>query len=156
MKIALFPGSFDPITKGHQDIIERATPLFDKIVVGIGTNTAKKYLFSIEERTQWIKTTFEKNKKIEVLPYKGLTVDFCREIGANYILRGLRNSSDFNYESSIGQMNKALDHQIETICLLTSPEFTAINSTIVRDIIINKGDASKFVPSVIKQHFINK
>jgi len=154
MKTALFPGSFDPITKGHQDIVERATPLFDKIVVGIGTNTAKKYLFSLEERTQWIKATFKGNKKIEVVQYEGLTIDFCRRIEANYILRGLRNSSDFDFESSIGQMNRALDKQIETICLLTSPEFTAINSTIVRDIIINGGDASNFVPSAVKQHFV--
>jgi pantetheine-phosphate adenylyltransferase len=154
MKIALFPGSFDPITKGHQDIIERASPLFDKIVIGIGNNTAKKYLFSIEERTTWIKETFKNNPKIEVVNYSGLTVNFCSEINANYILRGLRNTADYNFEASIAQMNKAMQQQVETVFLFTSPEFSAINSTIVRDIIINGGNASQFVPAEIKKSFI--
>jgi len=154
MKIAVFPGSFDPITKGHQDIIERATPLFDKIIIAIGINTAKKYLFSIEERTEWIKATFNENEKIEVMSYTSLTVDFCKKVNAKYILRGLRNTADFNYEASIGQMNKSLDDQIESIYFITSPHLSAINSTIVRDIVVNGGDASLFVPSLIQHHFI--
>ena len=154
MKIALFPGSFDPITRGHQDIIERATPLFDKIVIGIGTNTAKKHHFSLEERTGWIKETFKNNTKIEIVNYTGLTVSFCSSINATYILRGLRNTANYNYESAIAQMNRDLNNQIETIFILTSPELSAINSSIVRDIIINEGDVSKFIPSAIKQHFI--
>ncbi|MCO6499775.1 MAG: pantetheine-phosphate adenylyltransferase [Vicingus serpentipes] len=154
MKIAVFPGSFDPITKGHEDIIKRGTSLFDKIIIGIGTNTAKKYLFTIEERIQWIKATFADNEKIEVAQYNGLTVDFCKKMKADYILRGLRSSADYSYEAPIGQMNKSLDKQIETIYLLTSPELAAINSTIVRDIIINGGDASQFVPSAIQQNLL--
>ncbi len=153
MKIALFPGSFDPITKGHQAIIERALPLFDKIVIGIGENSAKKYLFSIEQRINWIKTTFKNNPKITVQSYHGLTINYCKKIGANYLIRGLRNMADYNYESTIAQMNFEMDKTIETIFLQTSPSLSAINSTIVRDIIMNKGNASKFVPSPIKNDF---
>ncbi|MCC7331246.1 MAG: pantetheine-phosphate adenylyltransferase [Flavobacteriales bacterium] len=153
MKTALFPGSFDPITKGHEDIILRALPLFDKIIVGVGTNTAKKYLFTSEQRTAWLKETFSNQPKIEIMQYEGLTVNFCKKINAQYILRGLRNPIDYNYESNIALMNKMLDNQIETIFLLTSPELMAINSTIVRDIIINKGDAGKFVPEAIQKNF---
>ena len=154
MKIAVFQGSFDPITIGHQDIIERALPLFDKIVVAIGTNTAKKYHFSLEQRTEFINLTFQNNPKIEVKTYEGLTIDFCKTINANYILRGIRNSSDYLYENSIAQMNKAMGEDIETIFMPTTPELSAINSTIVRDIIINNGDASQFVPAVIKNKII--
>ena len=154
MKIAVFPGAFDPITIGHQDIIERALPLFDKIVVAIGTNTAKKYHFSLEQRTEFINLTFNNNPKIEVKTYEGLTIDFCKTINANYILRGIRNSSDYLYENSIAQMNKAMAEDIETIFIPTTPELSAINSTIVRDIIINNGDASQFVPAVIKNKII--
>ncbi len=150
MKIAVFPGSFDPVTKGHQDIIERALPLFDKIVVAIGVNSSKKYHFSLEQRKEFIELTFDNNQKIEVDTYSGLTIDYCKSIGANYILRGIRNSSDYLYENSIAQMNKTMDNDIETIFIPTIPEFSAINSTIVRDIIINKGDASQFVPAVLK------
>lgn len=154
MKIALFPGSFDPITKGHESIILRALPLFDKIVIAIGTNTSKKYLFTTEQRINWIKETFKNEPKIEVRSYQGLTVDFCNEIGAKYILRGLRNAADFNFESGIGQMNKEMNDSIETIFILTTPSLSAINSTIVRDIIIHEGNASKFVPEKIKPDFI--
>jgi len=153
MKIALFPGSFDPITKGHQNIIERVTPLFDKIVVGIGTNSSKKYLFSLEQRISWIEDTFRDNQKIEVKNYSGLTIDFCKEINANHIIRGLRNVSDYNFESTIAQMNLDMESTIETIFLQTSPSLSAINSTIVRDIINNNGNASQFVPDNIKSDF---
>lgn len=156
MKIALFPGSFDPFTKGHEDIVLRTLPLFDKIVIGVGSNTAKKYLFDIDQRMDWIKATFSEYAKIEVTAYNGLTVDFCKEISANYILRGLRNPIDYNYESNIALMNKSLSNTVETIFMLTSPELMAINSTIVRDIIIHKGDATAFVPSAIKSDFTSK
>lgn len=154
MRIALFPGSFDPFTKGHEDVVLRSLHLFDKIVIGVGNNTAKKYLFSIEQRIEWIKTTFEPHlDKIKVVNYNGLTVDFCKEINAQFILRGLRNPTDYGYESNIALMNKSLNKDVETIFLLTSPEYMAINSTIVRDIIIHKGDAKQFVPTAISKDF---
>ena len=150
MKIAVFPGSFDPITKGHQDIIERALPLFDKIIVAIGQNSAKKYHFNLEQRTDFIELTFKNNPKIEVISYTGLTIDFCKSVNANYILRGIRNSADYMYENSIAQMNKSMESNIETIFIPTIPELSAINSTIVRDILINGGNVDQFVPSAIK------
>ena len=148
-KIAVFPGSFDPITKGHESIIKRAIPLFDKIIVAVGINTEKKQYFSIEQRINWIKKVFEGNASISVEQYSGLTVDFCKNVNAQYILRGLRTSADFEFERSIGQMNKLMLPEIETIFLLTTPEFTALNSSIVRDILRNGGDVSKFVPDGI-------
>ena len=150
MKIAVFPGSFDPITLGHQSIVERALPLFDKIIVAIGENTAKKYHFSLEQRTEFIQLTFNNNPNIEIATYTGLTIDFCKEANANYIIRGIRNSADYMYENSIAQMNKAMAENIETLFIPTIPELSAINSTIVRDIIVNSGNASKFVPAAIK------
>lgn len=150
MKIAVFPGSFDPITLGHQNIVERATPLFDKIIVAIGQNSLKKYHFNLEQRVEFIKLTFNNNPKIDVADYEGLTIDFCKKVNAKYILRGIRNNADYTYENAIAQMNKAMEGDIETIFMPTSPELSAINSTIVRDIIINEGDAGKFVPSAIK------
>lgn len=152
MNIAIFPGSFDPITVGHQDIILRALPLFDKVIVAVGKNTSKKYLFSQEQRVKWIKKVFAKEKKISVSSFSGLTVDYCKKVKANYILRGLRTSADFEFERSIGQINKAMSG-VETIFLLSSPELSAINSTIVRDIIINNGDASSFVPNEVDLKF---
>lgn len=150
MKIAVFPGSFDPITKGHQDIIERVSPLFDKIIVAIGQNSAKKYHFDLEQRTNFINLTFNNNSKIEVTTYNGLTVNFCKTVNANYIVRGIRNSADYMYENAIAQMNKAMENNIETIYIPTVPELSAINSTIVRDILINGGNVEQFVPSAIK------
>jgi pantetheine-phosphate adenylyltransferase len=145
-KIALFPGSFDPITKGHESIIRRALPLFDKIVVAIGVNTEKTYFFPLDKRMEWIRKVFSATPQIEVITYQGLTVDLCKRMNVRYILRGLRTSADFEFERSIGQMNKKMLPDLETVFLLTTPEYTALNSSIVRDIIRHGGDASQFVP----------
>ncbi len=147
--IAVFPGSFDPITRGHESVIRRALPLFDKLYIAIGENSEKNPLFPLEKRIRWIKHVFRTEPKIEVVTYKGLTVDFCRSVGAKFILRGLRTSADFEYERAIAQTNRFLNNGIETIFLLTTPEFTPINSTIVREVIKHGGDASKFVPDGI-------
>ena len=145
-KVAIFPGSFDPFTIGHKSIVTRALPLFEKIIIGIGHNINKEYYFALEKRVEWIKKVFKGNSKVEVKTYRGLTVDFCRQVNARYILRGLRTSSDFEYERAAGQINKAMYPEIETVFLLTMPEHTAINSTTVRDIIRYGGDASLFLP----------
>ncbi len=150
MKTALFPGSFDPITLGHVDIIQRAYPLFDKIIIGIGTNSTKKNMFSVEQRKQWIEETFAAYPNVSVAYYEGLTVDFCRKTGASYIIRGLRDSKDFEFEKSIGQINRELDNSIETVYLITDPALSAINASIVRDIINHGGDITKFVPKAVK------
>jgi len=130
-KIALFPGSFDPFTIGHKDIVERALPMFDKIVVAVGYNSDKKGFFPLEDRINWIKKVFKNNPQIQVESYQGLTVDYCNEIGAQFLLRGLRTSADFEYERAIAQMNKKMYKHIESVFLLTSPEYTPISSTIV-------------------------
>jgi len=148
-RIAVFPGSFDPVTKGHEDIINRASGLFDEIVVAIGINTTKKYMFSLEQRLAWLEKTFEKATDIKVVSYSGLTVDFCDQIGAQFMLRGLRSSIDFEYERSIAQMSKELNSGIETVLFYTSPELSAINSSIVREILKNNGDVSTFIPKNI-------
>ena len=148
-KIALFPGSFDPITKGHESIVIRAIPLFDEIMVAIGENSEKKSFFTIEQRLQWIKEVFVNYPTVKVQKYEGLTVAFCKKINAKYILRGLRTSADFEFERSIGQMNKQIFNDIETIFLLTTPEFSALNSSIVRDIIKHGGNVKQFVPDAI-------
>ncbi|MBZ4191012.1 pantetheine-phosphate adenylyltransferase [Niabella beijingensis] len=148
-KICLFPGTFDPITLGHVDIINRALPLFDKIIVGIGINTSKSPMFSAEKRLSWIRAIYPDNTRIEGAIYEGLTVNFCREIGARFILRGIRYVSDFEYEKTIADANRALDHTIETIFLTGEPKYTSVASTIVRDIIKNNGDASPFLPAEV-------
>jgi pantetheine-phosphate adenylyltransferase len=145
-KTALFPGSFDPITRGHESIILRALPLFEKIVIAVGINTEKNSFFPIEKRMAWLNKVFESYPNIEVVSYEGLTIELCKKMGVNYILRGLRTSADFEFERSIGQMNKKMYPELETIFLLTVPEHTALSSSIVRDIIRNGGDASQFVP----------
>jgi len=145
-KIAVFPGSFDPITKGHESIINRAIPLFDEIIVAIGINSEKKHFFPLEKRLGWLKKVFQDEPKITVTSYEGLTVDFCKKKGVGFILRGLRTSADFEFERSIGQINKKIFPDIETVFLLTTPELTALNSSIVRDILRHGGDASSFVP----------
>ncbi|MEE0937955.1 MAG: pantetheine-phosphate adenylyltransferase [Bacteroidales bacterium] len=148
-KIALFPGSFDPITKGHKSIVERALPMFDKIVVAVGTNTAKNSVFPLEKRIEWIERTFAQYDNVEVVTFNSLTVDFCREIGAKYILRGLRNSTDFQYERNIARINQELDSEIETIFLMTKPDDAAISSSLVREILSFGRDVSQFIPEEI-------
>ena len=149
-KIALFPGSFDPFTIGHESIVRRALPLFDKIIIAIGYNSEKDGFFTLDQRLNWINSVFEGEKKIEIEKYQGLTVDFCRKVGARFILRGLRTSSDFEYERAIAQMNKVMHPEIETTFMLTMPEHTHINSTVVREIIRLGGDAHAFLPEKIK------
>ena len=149
-RIAVFPGSFDPITKGHESIIRRAVPLFDHIIVAIGENQEKKSFFTLERRLAWIKAVFSNEPAVTVQSYQGLTVDFCKKMNARFLLRGLRTSADFEFERSIGQINKNLNPDIETVFLLTTPEYTALNSSIVRDILRNGGDPSQFVPDVVK------
>ncbi|MAU37157.1 MAG: pantetheine-phosphate adenylyltransferase [Flavobacteriales bacterium] len=149
IKIAVFPGSFSPFTKGHKAIIKRALPLFDKIIIAVGINYKKHQHYSIEKRIKWINDIYFNNPKIFIKSYKGLTVDFCKKENAKYILRGLRDFNDFKFEKNIAQMNKSLNSEIETIFLITSPETSHISSTIVRDIIKNGGDASQFLPKEI-------
>ena len=148
-KISVFPGSFSPFTIGHQSVIDRTLPLFDKIIIAIGINSEKNQYFSIEERIKWIKDIYDRNPKIVVKFYEGLTVDFCKKEGANFILRGLRDSHDFKFEKNIAQMNKDLDPDIETIFIITPPELSHISSSLIRDIIKNGGDVSKFIPKEI-------
>lgn len=149
IKRAMFPGSFDPITRGHENIIRRALPLFDEIVIAVGINIEKRGFFSVNDRVNWIQNVFEGELKIKVMSYSGLTVDFCREINAQYLLRGLRTSADFEFERTVGQVNKRLNPGIETVFLLTMPEFTSINSSIVRDVYKNGGDVSLFIPDAV-------
>ncbi len=146
MKTAVFPGSFDPITRGHENVIRRAIPLFDVIYVAIGVNTEKKSYFSVEQRLAFIRKVFADEPKIRVVQYEGLTVDFCGKVKAGYLLRGLRTSADFEFERSIGQINKKLRPEIETVFFLTDPQYTSLNSSIVRDILRHGGDAGMFVP----------
>jgi pantetheine-phosphate adenylyltransferase len=145
MKKAVFPGSFDPITLGHMDIIERALPLFDKIIIAIGRNSEKKYMFSLEERIAFIEKAVEKHDQIEIRTYEGLTVDFCKRDNIDFILRGLRNPADFEFEKAIAQTNRKLSG-IETVFLLTSANTSFISSSIVRDIHRNGGDVNEFIP----------
>ena len=148
-RICLFPGTFDPITLGHVDIVTRALPLFDKIVIGIGLNAAKAPMFSAEQRLLWISEIFKDEPRVEGVVYEGLTVTYCKEIGARFILRGIRYVSDFEYEKTIADANRALDNTLETVFLTGEPKYTSVASTIVRDIIRNHGDASPFIPDVV-------
>jgi pantetheine-phosphate adenylyltransferase len=149
-RIAVFPGSFDPITRGHENIIIRAMALFDQIIIAVGENAEKKTIFSLDQRVKWIKSVFQDESRIKVEKYSGLTVEFCRARNIRFILRGLRTSADFEFERTIGQVNKRLDPEIETVFLLTAPEFTALNSSIVRDILRHGGDATQFVPDAVE------
>lgn len=149
MRRAVFPGSFDPITNGHYDIIKRALPLFDEIIIAIGVNADKKYMFSLEERKVFIEKTFAKEPKIKVETYQGLTTDFCHQKQAQFILRGLRNPADFEFEKAIAHTNRFLT-KIETVFLLTAASTSFISSSIVRDVIRNHGDYTKLVPEPVR------
>jgi pantetheine-phosphate adenylyltransferase len=149
MRKAIFPGSFDPITLGHQDIINRALPLFDEIVIAIGINADKKYMFSLEERKRFIEETFQNEPKISVITYEGLTIDLCQKINANFILRGLRNPADFEFEKAIAHTNRRLS-KIETVFLLTAAKTSYISSSIVRDVIRNHGEYELLVPEAVR------
>jgi pantetheine-phosphate adenylyltransferase len=149
MKIAVFPGSFDPITVGHVSLVKRALPLFDKIIVAVGVNSQKQTLFTLEQRLDWLKAVFGKEPKVEINCFEGLTAHFCNKIGANYLLRGLRNASDFDYEKTISQLNHIVGHDLETVFLISLPEFSHISSTIVRELIKGKGDVKPFVPKEV-------
>ena len=148
-RICLFPGTFDPVTLGHIDIINRALALFDKIVVGIGINSSKAPMFSPEQRMQWFEEIYKNEPKVTARVYEGLTVNFCKEIGASFILRGIRFVSDFEYEKTIADANRTLNRNIETIFLTGEPQYTSVASTIVRDILKHHGDASPFLPEAV-------
>ncbi len=150
MRRAIFPGSFDPITLGHVDIINRALPLFDEIIIAIGINAEKKYMFSLKERVNFIKENYKNEPKIKVLTYTGLTTDFCEKINVDFILRGLRNPADFEFEKAIAQTNRKLSG-IETVFLLTSADTAFISSSIVRDVFRHGGDITKFVPKSVSK-----
>jgi pantetheine-phosphate adenylyltransferase len=146
MKIALFPGSFDPVTKAHVDIVKRSVGLFDKVYIGIGANSTKQALLSIETREKMLRAVFEMEPKIHIIAYEGLTVNFCKSIGAAYMIRGIRTVSDFEYEKAIAQMNHALMPDIESIFIVSKPGYSSISSTIVREVLRHDGDVSQFIP----------
>lgn len=148
-RIALFPGTFDPVTFGHLDIIERSLTLFDKLYIGIGVNANKAPMFTAEQRITWLNELFRKEAKVEALLYEGLTVDCCKRVDARYILRGIRYVNDFEYEKAIADMNRSLDEHIETVFLTCLPKYTSVASTLVRDVIRNGGNVSQFVPDVV-------
>ncbi|WP_281228550.1 pantetheine-phosphate adenylyltransferase [Flavobacterium aquiphilum] len=149
MNKAIFPGSFDPITLGHEDIIQRGIPLFDEIVIAIGVNADKKYMFSLDERKRFIEETFKNEPKVTVITYEGLTIDLCKKINANFILRGLRNPADFEFEKAIAHTNRRLS-KIETVFLLTAARTSYISSSIVRDVIRNHGEYEMLVPDAVR------
>jgi pantetheine-phosphate adenylyltransferase len=148
-RICLFPGTFDPVTLGHVDIINRALPLFDKIYVGIGINTSKSPMFTAEQRMKWVADIYANEPRVVSVIYEGLTINYCKIIHANFILRGIRYVSDFEYEKTIADANRTLDNKIETVFLTGEPKYTSVASTIVRDIIRNGGDASPFLPDLV-------
>ena len=150
MTTAVFPGSFDPFTRGHESVVLRACNLFDKIIIGVGTNTTKKYYFDLEKRKEMIDMVFKDNDKVTVQEFDGLTVDFCKRVNARFILRGLRDGKDFFYENSIAVMNQNMAPEIETVFLLTSAQTAGISSTILREILRNNGDVSPFIPEGMK------
>ncbi len=149
MRIALFPGTFDPITIGHLDIINRSLPLFDKLVIGIGRNANKQAMFSEEQRLGWVKEIYKDNPKVDAIVYDGLTINACINVDAHFILRGIRYVNDFEYEKAIADMNRSLNKNIETIFLTCLPQYTSVASTLVRDVLRNGGDASQFLPKVV-------
>lgn len=150
-RICLFPGTFDPVTLGHTDIIDRALPLFDKLVIGIGRNTNKEPMFSDEQRLQWVKEIYQDNPKVEAVIYEGLTVDCCKRLGAGFILRGIRYVNDFEYEKAIADMNRSIADHIETVFLTCLPQYTSVASTLVRDVLRNGGNVSQFLPDAVNR-----
>ena len=154
-RICLFPGTFDPLTLGHTDIIDRALPLFDKLVIGIGRNTNKQPMFTEQQRLDWLNEIYKGNKKVEAVVYDGLTVDCCKKVGANFILRGIRYVNDFEYEKAIADMNRSIA-EVETIFLTCLPQFTSVASTLVRDVLKNGGDVSKFLPQAVYKSILKK
>jgi pantetheine-phosphate adenylyltransferase len=148
-KIAVFPGSFDPVTRGHENIVRRASGMFDEIIVAIGVNTTKAAMFDLDKRKLWLDATFGDLSNVRTEMFEGLTVDFCKKNQAKYLLRGLRNGGDFEYERTIAHMNRALWPELETILVFTDPEYASVHSTVIREIIKNKGDVSQFVPSKV-------
>lgn len=155
-RVALFPGTFDPITIGHMDIIQRALPLFDKLIIGIGRNVNKKAMFTEERRLRWIQQIFNNTPEISVVLYEGLTVDCCKRVGANFILRGIRYVNDFEYEKAIADMNRSLDSNIETVFLTCLPQYTSVASTLVRDVLRNGGDVTQFLPEVVAADIVKE
>jgi len=154
-RICLFPGTFDPVTLGHTDIIDRALPLFDKLYIGIGRNVNKQPMFSEQQRLDWLDAIYAGNDKVEALVYEGLTVDCCKKVGAHFILRGIRYVNDFEYEKAIADMNRSIADHIETIFLTCLPQFTSVASTLVRDVLKNGGDVSKFLPDAVNESIRN-
>jgi len=148
-RVCLFPGTFDPVTLGHTDIINRALPLFDKLVIGIGRNSNKVPMFSEEQRLQWVRDIYKGNSKVDAVIYEGLTVDCCKNVGATFILRGIRYVNDFEYEKAIADMNRSIADSIETVFLTCLPQYTSVASTLVRDVIKNGGDVSRFLPAEV-------
>jgi len=148
-RICLFPGTFDPVTLGHTDIIDRALPLFDKLIIGIGRNINKVPMFSEQQRVEWLRDIYKDNPKVEAVVYDGLTVNCCKQYGANFILRGIRYVNDFEYEKAIADMNRSLEDDIETIFLTCLPQYTSVASTLVRDVLKNGGDVSRFLPDAV-------
>jgi len=147
MKVALFPGSFDPVTKAHVDIVKRSVSLFDKVYIGIGVNSTKAGLLSVEVREQMLRAVFQSDPRIHIVAYEGLTVNFCKSIGAAYMIRGIRTVSDFEYEKAIAQMNHSLEPGIESIFIVSKPGYSSISSSIVREIMRYNGDVTQFIPS---------
>lgn len=155
-RIALFPGTFDPITIGHLDIICRSLSLFDKVVIGIGRNANKLPMFTEEQRLKWIKDIYKDNPQVDAVVYDGLTIKCCQQVGAHFIIRGIRYVNDFEYEKAIADMNRSLDHHIETVFLTCLPQYTSVASTLVRDVLRNGGDAMQFLPQVVAESLKNK
>ncbi|MEO7522609.1 MAG: pantetheine-phosphate adenylyltransferase [Ferruginibacter sp.] len=155
-RICLFPGTFDPVTLGHTDIINRALPLFDKLIIGIGRNVNKQPMFSEQQRLEWLNEIYKSNDKVEAVAYDGLTVNCCRLVGANFILRGIRYVNDFEYEKAIADMNRSIADNIETIFLTCLPQYTSVASTLVRDVLKNGGDVSKFLPEAVNNTILKK
>lgn len=152
MKRAVFPGSFDPITLGHEDIVVRGTELFDEIIVAIGVNSAKKSMYPLELRKQMLEDTFKHLPQVKIETFEGLTVGYCEKVDANWLLRGIRNANDYSFENTIAQMNKLQNNGLDTCILFTDPEFAPVSSTVIRDILQNGGDVSEFVPQAILQY----